>query len=182
MGGSATIALFYSCRTISEIPPQRTRPLLTVHCSLSTVPCPLSPVPVTARKTSHARRSPTDHSAPQTPRGAGLRGGCRTRTRRSVGIGVFEPGFAQVIERRHRGLLRIGDQPVNRLLPVNVGLVLIVSADGVAHWRQHETRQSRTRRTASGTPPGRPTACDVPALAETPHHATPPGSRMPGRQ
>lgn len=49
-----------------------------------------------------------------------------------AGIGVFQPGFAEVVEGGDGGLLRVSDQAVNGLLAVDVGLVFEVAADSVA--------------------------------------------------
>ena len=50
-----------------------------------------------------------------------------------IRIGIFEPGLAQLIECGDRGFLRIGHDAVNRLLPIDIGLVLKVAAEGAVH-------------------------------------------------
>ncbi len=55
-----------------------------------------------------------------------------------LGFGSSSHAFAQRVERRDRRLLRVGDDAVNRLLPVDIGLVLKVAADCVAHRLQQK--------------------------------------------
>src|SRR5271165_3588772 len=55
-----------------------------------------------------------------------------------AGVGVFEPGLAQGLKAGNSGLLRVGNQGVNGLLAVDVGLVLEVPAHGVGSRLKHE--------------------------------------------
>src|ERR1700757_4794294 len=55
-----------------------------------------------------------------------------------VRIRILEPGFAEMVEARYCGLLRVGDQAVNRFLPIDVGLMFEVTAERVAHWFEQE--------------------------------------------
>jgi hypothetical protein len=64
----------------------------------------------------------------------------RPELHETVRIRIIQPSLTQVIERRHRRLLRIGYQPVNRLLPVHVSLVFKMPADGIPRRRQHKPR------------------------------------------
>ena len=72
--------------------------------------------------------------------GAGLDGGVAVLPEldEGAGIGVFKPGFAEMVEGGDGGLLRVGDDAVNGFLPVDVGLMLEVAAEGVADRLQHE--------------------------------------------
>jgi hypothetical protein len=59
-----------------------------------------------------------------------------------VGIGVLKPGFAESLEAGDGGLPRIGNQAVNGLLAVDIGLVLEVAAEGVADRFEKETQNA----------------------------------------
>ena len=55
-----------------------------------------------------------------------------------VGIRIFKPGFAEVIEGRDGGLLRVRDDAVDGFLSVDVGLVFEVAAEGIVDRLEHE--------------------------------------------
>src|SRR5690242_9486569 len=55
-------------------------------------------------------------------------------------LGVLKPRLAQMIERADRRPLRIGDDAVDRLLPVDIRLMLKVPAEGIAHRLQYKRR------------------------------------------
>ena len=57
---------------------------------------------------------------------------------KGLGVGVFEPGFAEGLEAGDGGLLRVGDEAVDGFLAVDVGLVLEVAAESVADGLEHE--------------------------------------------
>ena len=50
-----------------------------------------------------------------------------------IWIWIVQRSFAQRIECTHSGPLRIGNQSVNRLLSIDIGLVFEVAADGAFH-------------------------------------------------
>jgi len=60
-----------------------------------------------------------------------------------IGIGIFQPCLAQMVEGGDDGVFRIGDKAVNRLLPVDVGLMLEVAAEGVACRFKQEARKRK---------------------------------------
>ena len=49
-----------------------------------------------------------------------------------AGVRVFEPGLAEMLECGDGGLLRVGDDAVDRFLAVDIGLMFDGAADGVA--------------------------------------------------
>ncbi len=75
--------------------------------------------------------------------GAFLRAGMAVEPKfnKRAGIRVVEPGFAKVVERGNRGLLRVGNYAVDGFLPKDIGLVLEVAAHTVIDWllKEHPT-------------------------------------------
>src|SRR5208337_4591050 len=55
-----------------------------------------------------------------------------------IRIGIFEPGLAQLIECGDRGFFGIGHDAVNRLLPIDIGLMLKMPADGAGRRLREE--------------------------------------------
>ena len=89
-----------------------------------------------------------------------------------VGIRIFEPGFAQMVEGGDGGLLRVGDDAVNSFLTVDVGLVFVVTAEGVADRLEQETgdgngEEEHEETGAAGEGSSIMLAAQFPARAET---------------
>ena len=63
-----------------------------------------------------------------------------------VGMRVFEPCSAEIVEGGNGGFLRIGNDAVNGLLTVHVGLMFEVAADGVRYGVAEERRQRKDKK------------------------------------
>ena len=55
-----------------------------------------------------------------------------------VGVGVFQPGFAKMVEGGDSSLLRVGDDAVDSFLSVDVGFMLEVAGEGIADRLQNK--------------------------------------------
>src|SRR6185437_6434105 len=97
--------------------------------------------------------------------------GVQPEFREGAGVGVLKPCAAERVESVDRSLPRIGNYSHNGFLPVDVGLVLKVSADGVCAGfdeetgdGQHEEERDEAGAAAEGfDAPAMPDAANQPA-------------------
>ena len=104
------------------------------------------------------------------------RDGCTTRTRQMRSDWDPRATPRPGVERRHRRLLRIGHQPVNRLLPVYVRLMLKVAADRIAHRRQQKSRDRKRKEQRQKSRRGSPTGSR--SFQRSPKRRTIPSARL----